>query len=308
MEEKLFSALAERLQIIESTTPSESRRLIHGRGHTYPGFENLNIDWFDPVVLVSLYAEVENFSLEAVLRRVYDKFQGRIETVLIQRRFLLGSPTEVFIGELKPPYYAYNNGLKYGLEFAQQQNIGFFLDMEPGRQWLANIARGKNVLNLFAYTCALSVVGLANGARSVVNVDMSSRALSRGRDNHRINNLAVERSIYLKENILKSWGRIKKKGPYDLIIIDPPSYQKGSFIATRDYVKVIKRIPELSSAQCQILACLNAPELDHQFIPNLFASHLPSCKLQSRLQPDSDFPEVDENRSLKLFDYLHHQS
>lgn len=48
-------------------------------------------------------------------------------------------------------------------------------------------AAGLRVLNLFAYTCGFSVAAIAGGAARVVNLDMSRPALSRGRDNHRLN-------------------------------------------------------------------------------------------------------------------------
>ncbi len=82
-------------------------------------------------------------------------------------------------------------GLRYQLELGKAQNTGLFLDMRHGRDWLRRHAAGKRVLNLFAYTCAFSVAALAGGAERVVNVDMQSRALSRGR--HRLNRRALER-------------------------------------------------------------------------------------------------------------------
>ena len=63
-------------------------------------------------------------------------------------------------------------------------------------------------------------------------------------------------------DILKSWSRIKKRSPYDIIIIDPPSFQKGSFAATKDYEKIIKNLMILANENCVVLSCLNAPELD----------------------------------------------
>ena len=42
-------------------------------------------------------------------------------------------------------------------------------------------------------------------------------------------------------NYLSRGGRkVRKYGPYALIIIDPPSFQKGSFALTKDYQKILK--------------------------------------------------------------------
>ena len=87
------------------------------------------------------------------------------------------------------------------------------------------------VLNLFAYTCAFSVVALQAGARLVVNVDMGQGTMATGQQNHQINGITAGAS-FLVHDIFKAWGKINRSGPYGLVIVDPPSYQKGSFIAT----------------------------------------------------------------------------
>ena len=164
-------------------------------------------------------------------------------------------------------------------------------------------AAGKKILNLFAYTCAFSVVAVAAGAEKVVNVDMSSSALNVGRANHQLNGLTKERTEYLAENIMKSWGRIKKRGPFDIVIIDPPSYQPGSFIAGKDYEKVIRRLPELLPKGGLVLACLNAPELSDEFLKSQFATQLPEAGFVERVAPHPDFPDINPEQQLKLLVY-----
>jgi 23S rRNA (cytosine1962-C5)-methyltransferase len=164
--------------------------------------------------------------------------------------------------------------------------------------------QGKRVLNLFAYSCVFSVVAIVAGAEVVINVDMSSSALHLGRRNHQINGLAKERSLFLAENILKSWGRIKRRGPYDLVIIDPPSYQPGSFIAEKDYTKIIRRLPELMPQGGLVLACLNAPELSDGYLKDLFQEQLPDARFLERIIPHVDFPDVNMAQQLKLLVYL----
>src|SRR3546814_21000772 len=102
------------------------------------------------------------------------------------------------------------------------------------RRWVQEQAQGKRVLNLFAYTCGFSVAAIAGGAEHVVNLDMASAALTRGRENHRLNGHDLSRVSFLGHELFKSWGKVRKLGPYDLIIIDPPSFQQGSFALTRE--------------------------------------------------------------------------
>ena len=153
------------------------------------------------------------------------------------------------------------SGLTYRLDLGRNQNNGLFLDMRYGRDWVREHAAGKRVLNLFAYTCGFSVAAIAGGAEFVVNLDMAKAALSRGRDNHHLNNHDLKKVSFLGHELFKSWGKVRKMGPYDLIIIDPPSFQKGSFALTKDYQKILRRLPELLTADGVVLACVNDPTL-----------------------------------------------
>ena len=137
------------------------------------------------------------------------------------------------------------------------------------------------------------------GASSVVNVDMSKKVLETGRDNHRLNDVEIRGTRYMPYNILKSFSRIKKAGPYDLIIIDPPSFQKGSFAATSDYQKIIRRLAELASENCTVLSCLNSPSLDSAFIKDLMLEQAPEFKFINRLENMESFPNKESERALK---------
>lgn len=156
-------------------------------------------------------------------------------SIVLQHRYADGAPSEVLWGELNDSPVVVEHGLKYQLDIGRNQNFGLFLDMRNGRQWVQDNAKDKNVLNLFAYTCGFSVAAIAGGARQCMNVDMSRGSLNKGRDNHRLNDHDMRSVNFLGYDIFKSWGKIKKGGPYELVIIDPPSFQKGSFALTKDY-------------------------------------------------------------------------
>ncbi|MDD3506779.1 MAG: class I SAM-dependent methyltransferase, partial [Sulfurimonas sp.] len=135
--------------------------------------------------------------------------------------------------------------------------------------------------------------------QSVVNIDMSKSALTVGRSNHHINDIDTKGVSFLPYNILKSFSGIKKKGPYDLIIIDPPTFQKGSFEATKDYEKIIKRLPFIASDNCILLACLNSPDLDSTFLIELMREFAPNFRFIERLENPKEFASQDDERSLK---------
>jgi len=277
----------------------EYTRLFHGRGHFYGVYKFLTVDSADKVLYGAFFAPDDE---EAAIIEMLQKFyaaEGKWDALVVQRRYLKGAPSDVVSGELPEETYAYENGLRYRLNFHSNQNIGFFPDMKIGREFVREKAKGKNVLNLFAYTCPFSVAAIAGGAQAVVNVDMAKGALATGRDNHRYNGLDIRGCRFMPYNILKSWSRIRKAGPYDLIIIDPPSFQRGSFAATSDYEKIIRRLKELAAKECTVLSALNAPELDTAFIKTLFKENAPEFTFVERLKNMESFPSSDEERSLK---------
>lgn len=296
----LFERVRQFLEQNPSPETADSKRIFHGRGRVYAGLEQLTLDAFADVLLLTLYQPHPDLLIETLIAQLDDIARPAFASLVVQHRYAEGAPSQVLWRPLPDALNAKRGSLYFSLHLGQQQNTGFFLDMEPGRQWLESRAVGKRVLNLFAYTCAFSVVGVAAGATKVVNVDMSRAALNLGRTNHQINCLPKEASEFLAEDILKSWGRIKRRGPYDLVILDPPTYQKGSFIAEKDYVKLVRRLPELMPEGGQVLACLNAPELPTDFLVSQFNDACPSATLVERLAPSPDFPDVDADRQLKL--------
>ncbi len=277
----------------------EYTRLFHGRGHYYGDYKFLTVDSADKVLYAAFFApDNEEQAIVSMLQDFYET-EKKWQALVIQRRYLKGAPSEAVAGELPEETFAFEDGLKYKLNFHSNQNIGFFPDMKIGREFVRDNAKGKNVLNLFSYTCPFSVAAIAGGARAVVNVDMAKGALATGRDNHRYNGLDIRGCRFMPYNILKSWSRIRKAGPYDLIIIDPPSFQKGSFAATSDYEKIIRRLKELAAESCTVLSALNAPELETAFIKDLFKENAPEFTFVKRLENMEGFPSSDDERSLK---------
>jgi len=276
----------------------EFQRLFHGRGGLYEGWNHLTVDSIDDILSVALYFEKEN---ETALINMLKEFtcNTKYTTLVVQRRYLNGAPSEVLIGEVPEALHVIENGIKIKLNLLSNKNSGYFPDMKNGRAFVKENANDKHVLNLFSYTCAFSLAAKVGGAKSVVNVDMSKGALKIGMANHSLNNLDPKGVSFLPYNILKSFSSLKRKGPYDMIIIDPPSFQRGSFEATKDYEKLIKKLPQIASENCILLACLNSPELDSSFIMDMIKQWAPSFSFVKRLKNLPEFASTDEERSLK---------
>ncbi|QKF53214.1 class I SAM-dependent methyltransferase [Pseudomonas graminis] len=285
--------------------PAETRRLFHGRGRRWPGLEQLTVDWMQGVVLVSLFKAPAADELEALKQRLFTLIkspawqQSRAHTLLLQHRYLPDSHTEALLGEVLEEWTLTEGGLRYLVDFGKKQNTGLFLDMRYGRDWVRANAAGKRVLNLFAYTCGFSVAAIEGGADFVVNLDMSRAALSRGRDNHRLNGHDLSKVTFLGHELFKSWGKVKSTGPYDLVIIDPPSFQKGSFLLTKDYQRVLRQLPELLTPEGTVLACMNDPLLGADFLIEGVTREAPGLRFVERLENPPEFADAEEGGGLK---------
>ncbi|MCG2835971.1 class I SAM-dependent methyltransferase [Photobacterium sp. WH77] len=288
-----------------ASPPHEMRRLFHGRGRRWTGLEQLTADWLDGQVLISLFKEQDADFLAALTALLQDVTQTQAwqrsgaVSLLVQHRDRVGSPMEVIWGELQTWQQVTENGLKFQLDLGQKQNNGLFLDMRYGRQWVRDAAKDSKVLNLFAYTCGFSVAAIAGGAEHVVNLDMAKAALGRGRDNHRLNGHDLSKVSFLGHDIFKSWGKLKKYGPYDLIIIDPPSFQKGSFALTKDYAKILRRLPDMLTAEGKVLACVNSPAVSPQFLIDGMAEEAPELTFIERLDNPPEFADLEHDSALK---------
>jgi len=284
----------------------DAQRVFHGRGGMHPGYEQWSLDWFAPVWVLTSFKPVSDEELATCQSALAARWQtlapGQPLNWVFQSRATGEAETRLMSGSVPEPHVVTEQGARYVVHVLRGQNHGLFLDMANGREWLKHHAKHENVLNLFAYTCAFSVVALQGGAAQVVNLDMSQGALAIGQQNHRLNDLPAK-ARFLGHDIFKTWGKINKMGPYGVIVIDPPSYQKGSFIATKDYIKLIRRLPDLLEPQGHVLLCLNAPELDTQFLHSQVAEAAPSLRFVERLANPSAFADIDPEKSLKVLHY-----
>ena len=291
--------LLARIQEFLAAPRLEPGRVFHGRGQKYPGLEHVVVDWYPPLVMIVAYSEFEGAQSLAGHIQACDHL-GQVESVLLQKRFEKGAPASWLVGEPLEEVVVTESGLNFLVKPGRRQNSGLFLDMRPTRQWLAANSAGKNVLNLFAYTCSLSVAALKGGASAVTNVDMSRPSLEWGRQNHALNDQPAESVTYIPHNLFKSWGRVRQFGRYDLVIIDPPTRQRGSFDAGKDYGAVLKRLASLVNPGAEVIACLNSPFLEREFLLERFGRTNPDAIYLEDMEVASEFADAQPQRGLKI--------
>ncbi|GAL26668.1 methyltransferase [Vibrio variabilis] len=105
---------------------------------------------------------------------------------------------------------------------------------------------------------------------------------------------------FLAHDIFKSWGKIKKYGPYDIIVIDPPSFQKGSFALTKDYKKILRRLGDLMAEGGEVMACVNSPTVTPNFLIESMAEEASQLTFVERLDNPAEFADIDPEASLKV--------
>mgnify|MGYP003700419005 CR=1 FL=1 len=297
--EQSHAQLANRLQTFFDRPQPEARRIFHGRGRCYPGLEHLCIDWFAPIVLITSYETVEQPGKLVEVIQQYDLLQ-QVESILLQKREVRGAPTELLAGHEQDLALVREDGLVYEVHPGRRQNAGLFLDTRLLRSWLRQNSNECNVLNLFAYSCSLSVAALAGGARAVTSVDISKTSISWGMRNHQHNQQDPDKIRMLPHNLFTSWGKIKQLGPYELVIIDPPTRQRGAFNADKDYGTVIRKLAKCLSPGACIVAVLNSPFHSADFLHKLFARHLPAATYCESIDAAPEFEESEAGKGLKI--------
>jgi 23S rRNA (cytosine1962-C5)-methyltransferase len=296
-----MQALLDAIAAASDVLPTEANRLFHGRGGRFPGCEHLALDIYPPVLLLTSFQALPGEAVATLAAALADRWPGA--PCVYQCRAAGAAETRALAGAVPEPHVVTEAGTRYLVHLLRGQNHGLFLDMAAGRAWVrAQVQPGARVLNLFAYTCAFSVVALQAGAAEVTNVDMASGALAIGRSNHELNGVKAG-ARFLAHDIFNSWGKLTRGGPYDLVICDPPSFQKGSFVATKDYARLARRLPGLLAPGGLALLCLNAPELGVDFLRGVVATEAPGLAFIERLDNPASFADVAPERSLKALAY-----
>ncbi|MBF0484363.1 MAG: class I SAM-dependent rRNA methyltransferase [Candidatus Omnitrophica bacterium] len=186
-------------------------------------------------------------------------------------------------------------GLKFEVDLNDTLNTGLFLDMRHNRKTVAELARGRKVLNCFAYTCSFGVYCRAAGAVSVINVDVSKKCLDRGRKNYELNNIVSEPNEFIKADAVEYLTKaVKKENRFDLIILDPPSFSRcdgKTFSVKKDMACLIKLAVKVLNPGGVLFAAVNfsemtAKDLEFMVVDAKLAAGIKNIKY---LKQDKDF-------------------
>lgn len=214
--------------------PGLSYRLIHGEGDFLPG---LIIDVYGDTAVVQAHSvgmhrhrtEIAEALMQVVpgLKNVYYKSEGTlpykapIPMEECKDGYLIGQAGDCI---------AMENGLLFHIDWLRGQKTGFFVDQRENRALVEHYAAGKEVLNMFCYTGGFSIYALRGGAKRVVSVDVSEKAIDLVNRNVELNFPGCQNHEAYAEEAFSFLE--KNKNSFDLIILDPPAFAKH-----RDAVK-----------------------------------------------------------------------
>lgn len=204
-------------------------------------------------------AEIAEVLLSLGARGVYDKSRPRADLRRLPGELAPGAP---LAGRPAPsPLVVREGPCRLTCRLDEGLSTGVFVDQRDTRRRILDIAAGRRVLNLFAYTGAFSVAAGLSGATEVVSVDLSRRALGWLDENLKLNRLDPAAHRLLCEDALKYLARARRRGErFGLVILDPPTFAtrgRGTFRVPADYASAAENALSLLEPRGTLIAVTN---------------------------------------------------
>jgi len=331
---RALSARAELFSKLQ-TESTDAWRCFHGAVEGLPG---VVVDRYGELILVQLFrsapADLEVDALVAAVQEqvaavaaqaaVGDGEAPAAEIVVVDRRGGTAALEVDASRARREEFVAHEGGMKFLVRARHEgQDPWLFLDLRAGRRALRELAPGRSVLNLFAYTCTAGIAAALAGATEVQNVDFSAKWLDVGRRNARLNELRSDRVRFLREDCLAvlrqlagqkvgRYGQAERHTrieprTYDVVVLDPPRLSRSSLgrvDLVSDYQTLFKPAWLSVAEGGHLLATNNVASVDL----DAWLTQLRRCADKAGrpirsidvVTPDADFPSPDGRPPLKL--------
>ncbi|CRX39201.1 class I SAM-dependent methyltransferase [Estrella lausannensis] len=193
-------------------------------------------------------------------------------------------------------------GVKFSVNLQDYLDTGLFLDHRETRQMAAALAKGKRLLNLFAYTGSFSVHAALAGAAFTKSVDLSNTYTQWTQNNFALNSISTKNHHIVRADCLRFLeDEVCSNNRYDVIVIDPPTISRSKkmeqmFDVQRDYAYLIECALKLLLPGGVILFSTNS----RRFVFD--SSYFPDCSIQEISQKTIplDFHQKKIHRCWKL--------
>jgi 23S rRNA (cytosine1962-C5)-methyltransferase len=169
--------------------------------------------------------------------------------------------------------------LKFWVNLDDYLDTGLFSDHRDTRVIMRGLAKGKDFLNLYAYTGAFTCAAAAGGAKTTVSVDRSANYLKWAKDNLALNRLAGPQHTLIQSSADKFLAETQRQGKkFTLAFVDPPSFfqdkTKGiSFDINMDHPAILQNVLKVMAPGSLMFFSTNhqrfEPRLDGLPVKNL---------------------------------------
>jgi 23S rRNA (cytosine1962-C5)-methyltransferase len=206
-------------------------RMFHGPGEsTHSSGKELAIDRFQNHFWITAWKPIEKSALDEVIQFLKDQSASSNDSSAV---FIERGETQLSVPLFGSPpserFEVREGNLIARIQLVETRQPGLFLDHAPLRTWLQQNAKGWKVLNTFAYTGSLSVACGLGGADSVLSLDLSKPSLEWAKENWLANSLPGERADFIYGDYFDWLPKFAKQGrKFDAVILDPPSFSRGS--------------------------------------------------------------------------------
>ncbi|WP_075181171.1 bifunctional 23S rRNA (guanine(2069)-N(7))-methyltransferase RlmK/23S rRNA (guanine(2445)-N(2))-methyltransferase RlmL [Pantoea sp. 1.19] len=217
---------------------------------------NVAVDRYGECVVIQEYAPPKTIDPLKARQRLFDVIAATLAVlelpanrlVLKTRERQKGKSQYQKLGEKGEFFLVKEYGAELWVNLTDYLDTGLFLDHRIARQMLGSMSRGKDFLNLFAYTGSASVHAGLGGARSTTTVDMSRTYLEWAERNLRQNGLTGRAHRLIQADCL-NW-LTESDEQFDLIFIDPPTFSnskrmEASFDVQRDHLQLMRDLKRL---------------------------------------------------------------
>ncbi len=311
-------AIDYRLTVMESEL--NSFRVIFGESDELPG---LTVDKFNDILVVQILSLGIELRKDIILKVLFEEM---INSHFNISGIYLRNDVDIRDKEGMNQYKGWydlgipfpnsttteiiENGIRYHVDFENGQKTGFFLDQKINRLLIRKIAKGKRILDCCTHTGSFAMNAYIAGAKSVMALDVSSKALDDSRENFKLNDMDIDTICGDVFDELKKLSMEKTK-KYDFIILDPPAFTKSRKTisnALKGYQEInylaLKSLPRggyFATASCSHFA---SPEL---FLDSIYKASLDAnvkLKMVSYSGASPDHPVligVDETQYLKFY-------
>ncbi|UAY90251.1 bifunctional 23S rRNA (guanine(2069)-N(7))-methyltransferase RlmK/23S rRNA (guanine(2445)-N(2))-methyltransferase RlmL [Pectobacterium polaris] len=217
---------------------------------------NVAVDRYGSWVVVQEYAPPKTIDAQKARQRLFDVINATLSVLELPSNRLVLKTRERQKGKSQYEKLAQKGdfllmeefGAKLWVNLTDYLDTGLFLDHRIARKMLGEMSRGKDFLNLFAYTGTASVHAGLGDARSTTTVDMSRTYLEWAEKNLRVNGLTGRQHRLIQADCLSWLHNCHEQ--FDVIFIDPPTFSNSkrmeeSFDVQRDHLALMKDLKRL---------------------------------------------------------------